>query len=44
MLFPISQRAAGADSHGAIPVAIPPQVADVAVHPTGVVLYRKLRP
>jgi len=40
----LAQRAAGADSHGAIPVAIPPQVADVAVHPTGVVLYRKLRP
>ncbi|HYK82520.1 MAG TPA: hypothetical protein VEU55_05195 [Gemmatimonadales bacterium] len=42
----LAQRVAGADSSGAVPLRVPPafsDVIDVAVHPTGVVLYRVKR-
>ena len=40
----IAQQMAGAGSNGAIPLKVEPAVTDVAVHPTGVVLYRTRRP
>ncbi|HVH67698.1 MAG TPA: hypothetical protein VM716_07520 [Gemmatimonadales bacterium] len=39
----LSQRVAGADSSGAVPLRVSPAFVDVAIHPTGVVLYRKRR-
>jgi hypothetical protein len=39
----IAKQMAGAASNGAIPVKVDPAVSDVAVHPTGVVLYRTRR-
>lgn len=39
----IAKQMAGAASNGAIPVKVDPAVTDVAVHPTGVVLYRTRR-
>lgn len=36
----LARQAAGADTSGAVPLKIDPAIADVAVHPTGVVLYR----
>ncbi|HWC75690.1 MAG TPA: hypothetical protein VG454_17320 [Gemmatimonadales bacterium] len=39
----ISKQMAGASSNGAIPLKVDPAVSDVAVHPTGVVLYRNRR-
>lgn len=40
----LAQRLAGADGGGAVAVQVDRAVADVAVHPTGVVLYRRQRP
>lgn len=37
----IAQRVAGADATGAVSVAVDPAAADVAVHPTALVLYRR---
>jgi hypothetical protein len=39
----IARQMAGAED-GAIPVQVDRAVADIAIHPTGVVLYRKVRP
>jgi hypothetical protein len=42
----LAQRVAGADSTGAVPLRLPPgfsDVVDLAIHPTGVVLYRVKR-
>lgn len=39
----IAKQMAGASSRGAIPLKVDPAVSDVAVHPTGVVLYRTRR-
>ena len=36
----LAQRVAGADSTGAVPLRVSPSFTDVAIHPTGVVLYR----
>ncbi len=36
----LAQRVAGADSTGAVPLRVSPTFTDVAIHPTGVVLYR----
>jgi hypothetical protein len=39
----LSQRVAGADSSGSVPLRVSPAFVDVAIHPTGVVLYRHRR-
>ncbi len=39
----LAQRLAGADSAGAVPLRVSPAFADIAVHPTGIVLYRSPR-
>lgn len=39
----LAQRVAGADSTGAVPLRVSPAFVDVAIHPTGVVLYRHKR-
>jgi hypothetical protein len=39
----IAKQMAGATSDGAIPLKVDPAVSDVAVHPTGVVLYKRKR-
>ena len=39
----LARRVAGADSSGAVPLRMSPAFADVAVHPTAVVLYRAKR-
>jgi hypothetical protein len=39
----VARQMAGAGSDGVIPVQVDPAIADVAIHPTGVVLYRKAR-
>jgi hypothetical protein len=39
----LAQRVAGADSSGAVPLRVSPGFTDVAIHPTGVVLYRVKR-
>jgi hypothetical protein len=39
----LSQRVAGADSSGAVPLRVSPAFVEVAIHPTGVVLYRQRR-
>ena len=39
----LARRVAGADSSGAVPLRVSPAFADVAVHPTAVVLYRAKR-
>lgn len=39
----LAQRVAGADSSGAVPLRVSPAFVDVAIHPTGVVLYRHRR-
>jgi hypothetical protein len=39
----IAKQMAGASSNGAIPLKVDPAVSDVAIHPTGVVLYRTRR-
>jgi hypothetical protein len=40
----IAQRVAGADADGAVALRVSPNFQDVAIHPTGVVLYRTRRP
>ena len=39
----LAQRVAGADSSGAVPLRVSNAVTDIAIHPTGVVLYRHRR-
>lgn len=39
----IAKQMAGATSEGAIPLKVDPAVSDIMVHPTGVVLYKRLR-
>lgn len=39
----LARQAAGADSSGAVAIRVDPAIADVRVHPAGVVLYRKRR-
>jgi len=39
----LARQVAGADAGGAVPIAVDRAIADVAVHPTGVVLYRRRR-
>lgn len=39
----LARRVAGADSTGAVPLRVSPTFTDVAIHPTGVVLYRYRR-
>jgi hypothetical protein len=39
----IARRMAGADSTGAVPLRVSPAFRDVAIHPSGVVLYRTRR-
>ena len=39
----IAKQMAGATPDGAIPLKVDPSVSDVAVHPTGVVLYKRRR-
>jgi hypothetical protein len=39
----IAHQVAGAGTDGAIPVQVDQAVADIAIHPTGVVLYRRAR-
>jgi hypothetical protein len=43
MVTQLAQRVAGADAEGAVPLRVAPGFEDVAVHPTGVVLYRHRR-
>jgi hypothetical protein len=40
----IARQMAGADAEGGIPVQVDPAIARIAIHPTGVVLYRAVRP
>jgi hypothetical protein len=39
----IARQMAGASPDGAIPLTVDPAVSDIAIHPTGVVLYRRPR-
>ena len=39
----LAQRVAGADSTGSLPLRVAPTFTDIAIHPTGVVLYRAKR-
>jgi len=39
----IARQMAGADAEGGIPVKVDPTIARIAIHPTGVVLYRTAR-
>jgi hypothetical protein len=39
----IARQVAGADPDGAIPVRVDRAIADIAIRPTGVVLYRRVR-
>jgi hypothetical protein len=43
MVTQLAQRVAGADSTGAVPLRVSPSFIDVAIHPTGIVLYRTKR-
>jgi hypothetical protein len=43
MVTQLAQRMAGADADGAVPLRVSPGFQDVAIHPTGVVLYRTRR-
>jgi hypothetical protein len=43
MVRGIAQRMAGADSTGSLAVPLPPDVSEIAIRPTGVVLYRRKR-
>ena len=40
----VARKLAGADANGAIAVTVSPAIVDLAIQPTGVVLYRKKRP
>lgn len=39
----MARQAAGADSTGSVAIQVDPAIADVRVHPTGLVLYRRRR-
>lgn len=39
----IAHQVAGADARGGIPVVVDRAIADVAIHPTGMVLYRRVQ-
>ena len=39
----IARQVAGADADGGIPVRVDPAITDIAIRPTGVVLYRRVR-
>jgi hypothetical protein len=39
----IARQVAGADPDGGIPVRVDPAITDIAIRPTGVVLYRRVR-
>jgi hypothetical protein len=41
MVRQLAQRMAGADSTGALPVPLPPEVKDIVIKPTGVTIYRR---
>jgi len=43
MVTLLARRMAGADSSGAVPLRVSPAFRDVAIHPSGVVLYRGRR-
>lgn len=43
MVTQLARRVAGADADGAVPLRVSPAFQDVAIHPTGVVLYRTRR-
>jgi hypothetical protein len=43
MVRSIAKQMAGASADGAIPLKVDPTISDVAVHPTGVVLYKRRR-
>jgi hypothetical protein len=43
MVTQLAQRVAGADADGAVALRVSPAFHDVAIHPTGVVLYRSRR-
>jgi hypothetical protein len=43
MVTQLAQRVAGADAAGAIPLRVSPSFTDVAIHPTGIILYRVKR-
>ena len=40
MVTQLARRVAGADADGAVGLRVSPAFHDVAIHPTGVVLYR----
>jgi hypothetical protein len=41
MVRQLAQRMAGADSTGALPVPLPPEVKDIVIKPTGVIVYKR---
>jgi hypothetical protein len=43
MVKNLAQRMAGADSTGALPVPLPPEVRDIVIKPTGVIVYKRKR-
>jgi hypothetical protein len=43
MVTQLAQRVAGADAAGAVPLRVSPSFTDVAIHPTGIILYRVKR-
>jgi hypothetical protein len=43
MVTNLAQRMAGADSTGALPVPLPPEVRDIVIKPTGVIVYKRKR-
>ena len=43
MVTRLAQRVAGADATGAVPLRVSPSFTDVAIHPTGIILYRVKR-
>ena len=43
MVTQLARRMAGADADGSVPLRVSPAFQDVAIHPTGVVLYRTRR-
>lgn len=43
MVQALAQRMAGADSTGSLPVPLAPDVAEIVIRPTGVVLHRRKR-
>src|SRR5881409_2850982 len=43
MVAQLARRVAGADAAGAVPLRVSPSFTDVAIHPTGIVLYKGRR-